>query len=292
MYIDTKNTLKKFRLQPAKSLGQNFLADGNILIKIADAAEISKDDLVLEVGPGLGGLTAYLAERAGMVVAVEIDRRLLPVLRETLKDYTNIKIINGDILRLNIKDELDAAVAAREDGFAPAALKIVANLPYYITTPVVMALLESGLRVKTMVFMVQKEVADRMRADPGGKDYGALSVAVQYYSKPSVVLAVPPHSFVPQPDVDSAVIRLDVYEKPPVELCDTKLFFRVVKAAFGQRRKTLVNALNNAGCFNLGKEQIKELLAKGGIGENQRGETLSIAQFAQLSNDIYDIGQK
>ncbi|MEN6316955.1 MAG: 16S rRNA (adenine(1518)-N(6)/adenine(1519)-N(6))-dimethyltransferase RsmA, partial [Clostridiaceae bacterium] len=225
MYIDTKNTLKKFRLQPAKSLGQNFLTDGNILIKIADAAEISKDDLVLEVGPGLGGLTAHLAERAGMVVAVEIDRRLLPVLKETLKDYTNIEIINGDILRLNIKDELNAAVAAREGGFTPAALKIVANLPYYITTPVMMALLESGLSVKTMVFMVQKEVADRMRADPGGKDYGALSVAVQYYSKPSVVLAVPPHSFIPQPGVDSAVIRLDVYEKPPVELCDTILFF-------------------------------------------------------------------
>lgn len=288
MYIDTKNTLKKFRLQPAKSLGQNFLTDGSILMKIAEAAEISKEDLVLEVGPGLGSLTVYLAERAGMVVAVEIDKRLIPVLKETLKDFSNIEVIHGDILRLNIREELEAA-AAGNSGFTPVSLKIVANLPYYITTPVVMALLESGLKVKTMVFMVQKEVADRMRADPGGKDYGSLSVAVQYYSRPSIVLNVPPHSFVPQPDVDSAVIRLDVYEKPPVSLRDTALFFRVVKAAFGQRRKTLVNALHNAGSFNLDKERIKELLAKGGIGENQRGETLSIAQFAQLSNDIYDL---
>lgn len=292
MHIDTKNTLNKFRLQPAKSLGQNFLTDGNILMKIAEAAEISKEDLVLEIGPGLGSLTAELAERAGMVVAVEIDRRLIPVLKETLRDFLNIKIINGDILRLNIKNELAAAVDERKGGFIPAAVKIVANLPYYITTPVVMALLESGLRVKTMVFMVQKEVADRMRADPGGKDYGALSVAVRYYSKPSVVISVPPHSFIPQPDVDSAVIKLEVYDKPPVLLKDKELFFQAVKAAFGQRRKTLVNALNNAGNFKLDKNQIKELLVKCGIGENQRGETLSITQFAQLSNEIYDIMQK
>jgi len=289
MYIDTKNTIKKFRLHPTKSLGQNFLTDGNILIKISEAANLVKEDIVLEIGPGLGSLTAELAEHAGMVVAVEIDRRLIPVLKETLKDYSNVSIINGDILKLNVQEELAAVVASKGGSFSPGNLKIVANLPYYITTPVVMTLLESGIRVKTMVFMVQKEVADRMRANPGGKDYGALSVAVQYYSKPSVVMEVPPQSFIPQPDVNSTVIKLDVYEKPPVELLDKDQFFRVVKAAFGQRRKTLVNALNNAGYINLDKEQIKGLLSKTGIGENQRGETLSIEQFAQLSNFIYDI---
>jgi len=292
MNIDTRSAIKKFGLHPTKSLGQNFLTDVNILEGIAEAANITKDDLVLEVGPGLGSLTAELAERAGMVAAVEIDRRLIQVLKDTLKDYSNIEIIHGDILKINVQDELAAVIAAKGGKWSPEALKIVANLPYYITTPVVMALLESGMRVKTMVFMVQKEVADRMRADPGGKEYGALSVAVQYYSKPSVVMEVPPSSFIPQPDVDSTVIKLDVYEKPPVELLEKDLFFRVVKAAFGQRRKTLVNALNNAGCFNLGKEQIKGLLAKTGIGENQRGETLSIEQFAQLSNDIYEMTHK
>lgn len=288
MQIDTKHTLKKFGLHPTKSLGQNFLTDGDILVRIAEAAELSKEDLVLEIGPGLGSLTAELAEHAGMVVAVEIDRRLIPALNETIREYSNVNIINGDILKLNVEEELSAVVAAKGGSFLQGALKIVANLPYYITTPVVMKLLEGGIRAKSMVFMVQKEVADRMNAKPGGKDYGSLSVAVQYYSRPSIVMEVPPHSFIPQPDVDSTVVKLDVYDKPPVELHDQELFFRVVKAAFGQRRKTLVNALNNAGYFSLNKEQIKEALEKTGIGENQRGETLSIIQFAQLSNYIFE----
>lgn len=288
MNIDTRSTLKKFNLHPTKSLGQNFLTDKDILMGIAEAAELTKDDLVLEIGPGLGSLTAELAEFAGIVVAVEIDKRLIPALNENLKDYSNVNIINSDILKLNVVEELSAAVAAKSGSFSPAVLKIVANLPYYITTPVVMKLLESGIRAKAMIFMVQKEVADRMRAKPGGKDYGALSVAVQYYSRPSVVMEVPSNSFIPQPDVESTVVKLDIYDKPPVDLKDKELFFRVVKAAFGQRRKTLVNALHNAGYFSLNKEEIKEMLAKTGIDENQRGETLSIMQFAQLSNFIFE----
>jgi 16S rRNA (adenine1518-N6/adenine1519-N6)-dimethyltransferase len=288
MQIDTRVTLKKFNLRPVKSLGQNFLTDGNILKGIADAAELAKDEIVLEIGPGLGSLTAELAEAAGMVVAVEIDKRLIPALKENLKDYSNVNIINGDILRLDAENMLTEVIAERGDGFTPTALKIVANLPYYITTPVVMKFLESGIKAKTMVFMVQKEVADRMMAKPVGKEFGALSVAVQYYSRPSVVMEVPPQSFIPQPEVDSTVIRLDLYTSPPVDLRDQDLFFRVVKAAFGQRRKTLVNALHNAGYFNINKEEIKNILTSIGIHENQRGETLSLEQFAQLSNCIFE----
>jgi 16S rRNA (adenine1518-N6/adenine1519-N6)-dimethyltransferase len=291
MQIDTKNTLKKFNLRPMKSLGQNFLTDGRILKGIAEAAGLGQNDLVLEIGPGLGSLTAELAGTAGMVVAVEIDRHLIPALKENLKEYSNISLINGDILQLDVEAALASAVEARGDGFKPASLKIVANLPYYITTPVIMKLLESGIKAKTMVFMVQKEVADRMRAKPGGKDYGALTVAVQYYSRPSAVMEVPPHSFIPQPEVDSTVIRLDLYEAPPVELRDQALFFRVVKAAFGQRRKTLVNSLNNTGAFGLDKERLKGLLAGMGIDENRRGETLSLEQFAQLANGIFESGK-
>ena len=288
MNIDTKKVLKKYNLHPTKSLGQNFLTDDSILNAISNAAELTKEDLVLEVGPGLGSLTAELAEAAGMLVAVEIDKRLIPILKENLKDYANIHIINGDILQLDVSKELAAAVEELDGSFKPAALKIVANLPYYITTPVIMKLLESGIKASTMVFMVQKEVADRMQADPGGKEYGALSVAVQYYSRPTVVMEVPPCSFIPQPEVDSTVIRLELYDKPPVELHDSSLFFRVVKAAFGQRRKTLVNALNNAGQFNMSKEEIKAALGHTGIDENRRGETLSLEQFAQLSNYIFE----
>ncbi len=288
MQIDTRNTLKKFNLRPVKSLGQNFLTDGDILKRIAEASELSKDDIVLEVGPGLGGLTAELAEAAGLVVAVEIDKRLVPALNENLKGYSNVNIVTGDILRLDADDMLKTAIAARGDGFAPTALKIVANLPYYITTPVVMKFLESGIKAKTMVFMVQKEVADRMGAKPGGKEFGALSVAVQFYSRPSVVMEVPPQSFIPQPEVNSTVIRLDLYSSPPVDLRDQDLFFRVVKAAFGQRRKTLVNALHNAGTINMNKDEIRNILTDIGIHENQRGETLSLEQFAMLSNNIFE----
>ena len=279
MSVDVNMTLRKFNLSPSKSLGQNFLIDQGILKSIVQAAELTKEDVVLEIGPGLGSLTAELAESAGSVLAVEIDKRLVPILRETLKGYDNIRIINADILQLD--------PAAEFGDVSPGRLKIVANLPYYITTPVIMKLLESGIKAKTMVLMVQKEVADRMKASPGGKDYGALSVAVQYYSKPSVVQEVPPQSFIPKPEVYSSVIKLELYDKPPVELYDEMLFFRLVKAAFGQRRKTLVNALNNAGYFSLDKEEIKRMLEKTGIGEKQRGETLSLEQFAQLANLIF-----
>lgn len=290
MSIDISMNLKKFNIRPTKSLGQNFLVDQGILKSIVQAAELTKEEFVLEIGPGLGNLTAELAENAGKVAAVEIDKRLIPILKENLKAYENVRIINADIL------QIDPEVVLREelgdddklgDG-STTRLKIVANLPYYITTPVIMKLLESRIKAKTMVFMVQKEVADRMKAAPGGKDYGALSVAVQYYSKPAVVLEVPPHSFIPRPEVYSSVIRLDLYEKPPVDLRDEALFFKIVKAAFGQRRKTLANALNNAGYFNLDKEKIKEMLFKTGIGGNQRGETLSLTQFAQLTNLIFE----
>lgn len=280
MSVDVNMTLRKFNLSPSKSLGQNFLIDQGILKSIVQAAELTKEDVVLEIGPGLGSLTAELAESAGSVLAVEIDKRLVPILKETLKDYDNIRIINADILQLD--------PAAEFGDVSPGRLKIVANLPYYITTPVIMKLLESGIKAKTMVLMVQKEVADRMKASPGGKDYGALSVAVQYYSKPSVVQEVPPQSFIPKPEVYSSVIKLELYDKPPVGLYDEMLFFRLVKAAFGQRRKTLVNALNNAGYFCLDKEEIKGMLEKTGIGEKQRGETLSLEQFAQLANLIFE----
>ncbi len=286
MYLDTKNILKKFDIRPTKSLGQNFLIDEGVLKKIAEAAELTKNDIVLEIGPGLGSLTAWLAESAGAVVAVEIDRHLIPALRESLGSYPDTHIIQGDIMRIDPEIELRPYIKNGEG--QDRQLKIVANLPYYITTPVIMKLLESGLRAKTMVFMVQKEVAGRMRAKPGGKDYGALSVAVQYYSRPSIVLEVPPYSFIPQPDVDSSVIKLEIYDKAPVDIKDQELFFRLVKAAFGQRRKTLANALNNAGYFGMGKEEIKAVLSGAGIKENQRGETLSIEQFAHLSNLIYD----
>ncbi len=291
MNVDVRSTLKKFNLHPTKSLGQNFLNDTGILKRIVEAAGLSKGDLVLEIGPGLGSLTVRLADKAGLVVAVEIDKKLIPALNANIQDYLNIKIIQDDILKLDVDKVLKEAIAEREGEFSHTSTKIVANLPYYITTPVVMKLLEGGLTVETMVFMVQKEVADRMIAKPGGKDYGALSVAVQYYSNASIAIKVPPSSFIPQPDVDSCVVKLDIYKTPPVKLHDKKLFFRVVKAAFGQRRKTLVNALNNSGFFNLTKDEIKKIFDENGFDENLRGETLSIGEFARLSNSIYEKGR-
>ena len=283
MQIGVKDILKKHNINPSKSLGQNFLINGEILRNIVNCAGLEKNDLVLEIGPGLGSLTAELAQKAGWVVAVEIDKRLIAILNENLSGYSNISVINGDILKIDIKKELET-VSSIQCGFKPSALKVVANLPYYITTPVVMTLLEKNIGAETMVFMVQKEVAERMKAPPGGKDYGALSVAVQYYSKPSIVMDVPPHCFIPQPDVYSSVVRLDIFKEPPVKVNDKELFFNVVKAAFGQRRKTLVNALANASYIDADKEQIKKILLSIGIDENQRGETLSVSQFAQLSN--------
>ena len=287
MEADIKSILRKLNIHPSRSLGQNFLTDGWVLQKIAEAAELTPNDTVLEIGPGLGSLTSYLAEDAGCVVAVEIDKRLVQVLHDLLIGYRNVHIINADILRLDLKKEL-APFMTSPDG-TPRSLKVVANLPYYITTPVIMKLLEDGLEAECMVIMVQKEVAARMMAKPGGKDYGALSVSVGYYSRPTAIMDVPPDCFTPRPGVDSTVVRLDLYKTPPVELKDRDLFFKVVKAAFGQRRKTLLNALSNAGYIGISKDQVRSLLEKVGIEEMQRGETLSIQQFARLTNEIFDL---
>jgi 16S rRNA (adenine1518-N6/adenine1519-N6)-dimethyltransferase len=275
----TKELLKQFDFRMTKRLGQNFLIDQGILDEIIEGAELTKDDYVLEIGPGMGSMTQKLCETAGKVVAVEIDKNLLPVLKVTLSEYDNITVINGDILKLNIKDTL-------QEHFGDRKAKVVANLPYYITTPIIMKLLEEKLNLQSITIMVQKEVGDRIKAAPGGKEYGALSVAVQYYAKPSQVLFVPPHSFIPQPEVDSIVLKLDILSKPAVEVEDEGMFFRVVKASFGQRRKTLLNALT-AGNFGISKEQMKEVLNSVGIDEGRRGETLSLQEFANIANKLY-----
>jgi 16S rRNA (adenine1518-N6/adenine1519-N6)-dimethyltransferase len=274
----TKELLKQFNFRMSKSLGQNFLIDKNILDKIIEGSQLTKEDYVLEIGPGMGSMTQKLCETAGKVVAVEIDKNLLPVLQVTLAEYDNFALINADILKLDLKKVF-------QEHFEGRKVKVVANLPYYITTPIIMKLLEEKLDLQSITIMVQKEVGDRMKAAPGGKDYGALSVAVQYYAQPSQVLLVPPHSFIPQPEVDSIVVRLDVRTKPAVEVEDEALFFRVVKASFGQRRKTLLNALT-AGNFGLSKEQLREVLNSLGIEENRRGETLSLQEFADIANKL------
>lgn len=288
--MNTKDILKKYNIRLTKSLGQNFLTDDSIIGHIAGSADISRSDLVLEIGPGIGSMTAELAKRAGKVIAIEIDKHLMPALKENLSGFPNVEIINEDVLKL---DMAEVVQRAKDSGMGETALtrtKVVANLPYYITTPIIMKLLEEGPGIDGMVFMVQKEVAERMAAKPGGKDYGALSVAVQYYSSPEKLFTVPPHCFIPQPAVDSAVIRLNVLEKPPVELLDKDMFFKTVKAAFGQRRKTLLNALYNSGIAALDKENLQNLVETVGIDPNKRGETLTIGQFAQLANEIFQKG--
>jgi len=286
MGMDIRELIKKFNIRLRKSLGQNFLTDEAVARRIVDAADVKSSDLVIEVGAGAGSMTLELAARAGRVAAIEIDRHLMPALTENLKEFDNVDIINEDILKLDIKKDIIEATKNRHTGFKAGSVKVVANLPYYITTPVIMKFLEEEPGIDLMVFMVQKEVADRMMAEPGNKDYGALSVAVQYYSKPEKIFDVPPHCFIPQPDVDSTVIRLNIFKTPPVVLADKDLFFKTVRASFAQRRKTLVNALFNSGYFSKDKEQIKEVLKNLGIDERQRGETLSIMQFAQLSNSF------
>jgi 16S rRNA (adenine1518-N6/adenine1519-N6)-dimethyltransferase len=274
----TRDLIKKYDFKIAKKFGQNFLVDESILKAIIDSADLSKDDCVLEIGPGLGVMTQVLCEKAGRVLAVEIDRELIPILKVSLFSYENVKVINEDVLRLDLKQVL-------EENFGSVPVKVVANLPYYITTPIIMKLLEEGINLKSITIMVQKEVGERLGASPGGKDYGALTVAVQYRCIPHKVLIVPPESFIPQPEVESMVVRLDYRDEPPVSLKDEKMYFRVVKAAFGQRRKTLLNALASG---NLGKtkEEIKEILQRNGIDENRRGETLSLEEFAKIANDI------
>jgi 16S rRNA (adenine1518-N6/adenine1519-N6)-dimethyltransferase len=282
--INTRETVRKYNLRLTKTLGQNFLVDDGIIEQIITASGIDKNDLVIEIGPGVGSMTAGLAEAAGFVIAIEIDRHLIPALEKNLENHNNVVIINQDVLKTDIKGLIHEYM--EKTGLQK--VKVAANLPYYITTPIIMKLLEEDPGICSMIFMVQKEVADRMAAKPGKKDYGSLSVVVQYYSNPMKILEVPPHSFIPQPDVDSAVIRLNIYADPPVNLRDKALFFKVIKAAFGQRRKTLLNALHNSGIVNKGKEQLKEILENNGIIENQRGETLTIDQFAELSNVLAD----
>jgi 16S rRNA (adenine1518-N6/adenine1519-N6)-dimethyltransferase len=278
MALNTKELIKKYGIKLTKSLGQNFLTDDNVVRRIVDTAEITKDDLVMEIGPGIGSMTGELASRAGKVIAVEIDKYLIPALKDNLKEFSNLEIINQDIMKVNVREITDSGHNMR--------IKVAANLPYYITTPIIMKLLEEENDIELMVFMVQKEVAQRMVAKPGGKDYGALSVAVQYYAQPEIVFDVPPHCFVPQPEVDSTIIKLKKNTTPPVSLKDKDMFFKVVKASFGQRRKTLLNALTNSGGFNKSKEEIREILINLNINENARGETLSIEQFASLSNQF------
>jgi 16S rRNA (adenine1518-N6/adenine1519-N6)-dimethyltransferase len=265
----TLHILKTFGIHTSKRLGQNFLIDPNIVDGIVSAADLKAEDRVLEIGPGIGTLTQGLAETGTEVVAIELDRRLIDVLGKTLDGYTNVRVVHGDILKLDISREI------------AGPYKVVANLPYYITTPIIMGMLEQRLPITALVTMVQREVALRMVAAPGGKDYGALSVAVQWYTQPEIMFAVPPTSFIPAPAVESAVIRCTVRQQPPVEVADEKCFFRVVKASFAQRRKTLANSLKAAG---LEASLVKEILSYTGIDGMRRGETLTIAEFAAIAN--------
>jgi 16S rRNA (adenine1518-N6/adenine1519-N6)-dimethyltransferase len=283
MRENTKSVIRKYNIKLTKSLGQNFLTDDNIIRRIADSAELSNRDFIIEIGPGIGSMTKELASRAGWVTAVEIDKHLIPALSEELKEFSNVTIINNDVMKVDF-DEIFGSLKSNNKDFD--SVKVVANLPYYITTPIIMRFLEENPGIDTLVFMVQKEVAERMAAKPGGKDYGALSVAVQYYSKPERVFDVPPHCFIPQPEVDSTVIRLKVLQEPEVNLINKDIFFKTVKAAFGQRRKTLLNALSNSQYFIETKEQIREMLNNLGIDENVRGESLTIMQFAQVANSF------
>lgn len=275
----TMAVLEKHGFRFQKKYGQNFLIDTHILEKIIDAAEITKDDFVLEIGPGIGTMTQYLCESAREVVAVEIDTNLLPVLDDTLKEYDNVTVINEDILKVDI-----ASLAKEKNGGKP--IKVVANLPYYITTPIIMGLFESHVPLASITIMVQKEVADRMQVGPGTKEYGALSLAVQYFAKPEVVCVVPPTCFVPQPKVASSVIRLTCHEKTPVEITDEGFLFRVIRASFNQRRKTLANGLNNAPTIPVSKENIIATIEELGYPASVRGETLSLEEFARLSEAL------
>lgn len=276
---NTIEILQKYNFNCQKKFGQNFLIDEHVLDKIIRAAEITKDDYVLEIGPGIGTMTQYLACAAREVTAVEIDRALIPILEDTLKEYDNVSIINEDILKVDI-----AALAKEKNGGRP--IKVVANLPYYITTPIIMGLFESHVPLESITVMVQKEVADRMQVGPGTKDYGALSLAVQYYAEPYIVANVPPNCFMPRPAVGSAVIRLTRHQKPPVEVMDEKLMFRLIRASFNQRRKTLANGLKNSGELNLSKEVITAAIEKLGKGSSVRGEALDLEEFARLTNII------
>lgn len=274
---NTIEVLQKYDFKFQKKFGQNFLIDTHVLDKIIRAANITKEDMVLEIGPGIGTMTQYLAEAAGKVIAVEIDKNLIPILEDTLSDYDNVRVINDDVLKVDLRKLADEENAGRP-------VKVVANLPYYITTPIIMGLFENGVPVESITVMVQKEVADRMQTGPGSKDYGALSLAVQYYAVPYIVANVPPNCFMPRPKVGSAVIRLTRHEKPPVEVKDEKLMFEIIRASFNQRRKTLANGLNNSDRLNFSKEKITEVIEQLGKGASVRGEALTLEEFARLSN--------
>lgn len=274
---NTIEILQKYQFSFQKKFGQNFLIDTRVLDKIIRAAEITKEDMVLEIGPGIGTMTQYLAEAAGKVIAVEIDRNLIPILSETLSMYDNVRIINEDVLKLDIRK-----LAEEENQGRP--IKVVANLPYYITTPIIMGLFEGQVPVESITVMVQKEVADRMQTGPGSKDYGALSLAVQYYAKPYIVANVPPNCFMPRPKVGSAVIRLTRHDTPPVQVKDEGLMFEIIRASFNQRRKTLANGLNNSSRLSYPKEVIAEAVEKLGKGSSIRGEALTLEEFARLSD--------
>lgn len=273
----TIEVIQKYQFAFQKRFGQNFLIDAHVLEKIVNAAGITKDDCVLEIGPGIGTMTQYLAESAGQVIAVEIDTNLLPILTDTLKEYSNVKVINQDILKVDINELVKEYNNGRP-------IKVVANLPYYITTPIIMGLFESNVPIDNITVMVQKEVADRMQVGPGSKDYGALSLAVQYYASPYIVANVPPNCFIPRPNVGSAVIRLTRYQEPPVQVKDPKLMFKLIRASFNQRRKTLQNGLNNSPEISFSKEEITKAIESLGVSPSVRGEALSLEQFAQLAN--------
>ena len=276
---NTIEVLQKYNFNFQKKFGQNFLINTGILEDIIEAAEITKDDFVLEIGPGIGTMTQYLCEYAREVIAVEIDKNLIPILEDTLSAYDNVEVLNDDILKVDIK-------ALAEERNAGKPIKVVANLPYYITTPIIMGLFESHVPIDSITIMVQKEVADRMQEGPGSKEYGALSLAVQYYAHPEIVVNVPPSCFMPQPKVGSAVIRLTRHAEPPVNVEDEKLMFQIIRASFNQRRKTLANGLNNFTGLNLSKEVIQQCIEELGVPATIRGEALSLEQFAQLSNII------
>ena len=273
---NTIEILKKYNFSFQKRFGQNFLIDTHVLEKIVDEAGIDEDDCVLEIGPGIGTMTQYLCERAGRVIAVEIDKALIPILNDTLSSYSNVEIINEDILKVDITNLCNKYNNGRP-------IKVVANLPYYITTPIIMGLFESGCPLESITIMVQKEVADRMKCGPGSKDYGALSLAVQFYSNPEIVANVSPESFIPKPGVGSAVIRLTRYPKPPVEVDDEKYMFKLIRAAFNMRRKTMVNSLMS-GNLGLTKEEILTAIDKLNLSPQVRGEALTLNEFAALSN--------
>ena len=278
MIRDTSDSIKKHNIKFTKSLGQNFLVDENVVKNIVDLGKLTKDDLVIEIGAGIGNMTRELAKRAGFVVAIEIDRHLIDALLENLNQFSNVRVLNQDVLKLDVNEIIDE--------FNFSSVKIIANLPYYITTPIIMGLLEKEVKVDKMVFMIQKEVAKRIVAKEGTKDYGALTVAVNYYASPRIAFIVSPSCFIPKPEVESAVIELDIDKVPKVDLIDKDIFRRTIRASFSQRRKTLLNALSSSMGFDISKDEYKKIFFTVGINENQRGETLTIYQFANLSNEI------